>query len=98
MIAINETEFRRVLELALARGDIKIPLMVELVASYLVTGVACSIDERYHIYHSYHGFSDIETHTDNVLFGLETRSDSEWILRAYENLLSKYPSPQPQNP
>lgn len=84
---IDTRTFRRILETALARGDVRTPFMVELVTSYLVTGVARSMDESCD---SYYDVNDPETDIDSVLFGLETQSDSTWILVAFNHLLETY--------
>jgi len=92
MTPINETEFRRILATALGQENIKNPHVLELVTSYLTTGASVSIDE---IVVPYYDMSALETDIDAVLFGLERPVQNlSWVSIAYENLLTKYPSPQ----
>lgn len=89
MQKIDEHSFRRILETALAQGDIVHPEFIGAVAAYLVTGVAVSCDGRI-----LDSLSDTEEAVDDVLFSLDMQSDYEWAELSYEILLKRYPLPQ----
>jgi len=92
MHKIDEPTFRKILEAALAQGDICNPHVLDIVTTFLVTGVAVSIDESSV---TYSDMSNLEIEIDAVLFGLEkNRPDLSWVNTAYNDLLIKYPLPQ----
>lgn len=89
MHKIDEPTFRKILEAALACGDIKHPSLLELVATYLVTGAAVTIAPDY-----LPDLSATEENVDDVLFSLDMQTNYEWAELAYEILLKRYPLPQ----
>jgi len=84
---IDETEFRRVCDTALAAGDITNAELLECVSSYLVTGVAEAIA---HFCADEDDWTVLEESIDDVLFCLENCIEHEWAVSSYEYLLTKY--------
>lgn len=92
MHKIYEHSFRSILELAMAQGHICNSHVLDIVTTFLVTGVAVSIDESCV---SYNDMTESEIEIDAVLFGLEKKVPGlSWVGIAYNNLLTKYPLPQ----
>jgi len=89
MTHFDAPTFRKILETALARGDIKHPELLECVTSYMVTGVSKGVDENEV---EYERLSSAEIAIDAVLYSLERNPQNlVWVRHSYTHLLSKYP-------